>query len=81
MSLFGVNEKDIKYRACDVNVFLQKPERINIIEGKYLILVSTTGADPFDNMNMGINLLASNGWKCNCMFSYKERLVALMERL
>lgn len=81
MSLFGVNEKDIKNRACDANLFLEKPERINMIEEKYLILVSSLGSEPFDNMNRGINLLARNGWKCNCMFSYEKRLAALMERL
>ncbi len=81
MSLFGVNEKDIKSRACEASVFLRKPERINMIEEKYIILVSSLNSEPFDDMNQGINLLARNGWKCNCMFSYEKRLAALMERL
>jgi len=52
-----------------------------MIEEKYIILVSSLNSEPFDDMNQGINLLARNGWKCNCMFSYEKRLAALMERL
>jgi hypothetical protein len=82
MSLFGIKDEDIKYKACATNVFLQKPERINLIEGKYKILVSRAVEEQsFNEINYGINLMANNGWRCHSIFSYDGRLAALMERL
>ena len=70
----------LKDDAIDVRILLEKPKRIYIIEGKYVILVAL-GPNSISNLNKTINLMATMGWKCNNLCSFEGMIHALMERI
>ena len=80
--MFG-SEAEFKHDAIYAHALLKEPKRIDIIEGKYVIIIASEEQDrsPLDVLNRTINLMATKGWKCNNLSSYKGWLIALMEKV
>ena len=76
-------EKAMLGEAWNAYGLLEKPENIDLLKGKYVIILTTENSksNPFDVLTQTINLMATKGWKCNNLTPFKGNLLALMEKV